>query len=233
MSAEEKPQEEGPQPGRIMAELEAIFRAPEFERAPVMRQLLGFLVRTTLAGGGDELKAYTVAVEGLGRDPDFDSQSDSYPRVQVGRLRKMLDAYYAGSSPEDGVRLHVKQGSYRVHFVQPDAPSATLRSPAWDRAEEVSARTLFPEGPRRSSPVRLPRPPFPWRLVAVGSVLLVAFVILIWIVRSASDMRAPLRQVSQAPVLELGEITANGGRKRACSPPRDEHCSRTRCIVHG
>ncbi len=41
--------------------------------------------------------------------------------------------------------------------------------------------------------------------------LLFAFVTLVWIVRSANDLRAPLRLVSQAPVLELGEITANGG----------------------
>ncbi|MGV3478364.1 MAG: tetratricopeptide repeat protein [Sphingobium sp.] len=212
MAAEEKPQEHGPESGRIMAELDAIFRTPEFERAPVMRQLLGFLVRTTLAGGGDDLKAYTVAVEGLGRDPDFDSQSDSYPRVQVGRLRKMLDAYYANGAPEDGVRFHVKQGSYRVHFVQPGAPPTVMRPPVWEQGgEDVPAKPLFPEGPRRSSPPRLPKPPFPWRLVAIGTVLLLAFVALIWIVRSASDLRAPLRQVSQAPVLELGEITANGG----------------------
>ncbi|MBY8825376.1 tetratricopeptide repeat protein [Sphingomonas colocasiae] len=214
MAAEEKPQETGPEPGRIMAELEAIFRTPEFERAPVMRQLLSFLVRTTLAGGGDELKAYTVAVEGLGRDPDFDSQSDSYPRVQVGRLRKMLDAYYANNanaSLENGVRLHVKQGSYRVHFALPDTPSAPLRSPVWEQAEDVPARTLFPESPRRSPPLRLPRAPFPWRLVVIGTILLIAFIALVWIVRSAGDLRAPLRQVSQAPVLELGEITANGG----------------------
>ena len=74
---------------RVLAEVGAVSATPEFERAPVMRRLLGFLVRITLAGNGDELKAYSVAVDGLGRDADFDSQSDSYPRVQVGRLRKM------------------------------------------------------------------------------------------------------------------------------------------------
>jgi hypothetical protein len=210
MAAEEKPREE-PEPGRIMAELEAIFRTPEFERAPVMRQLLGFLVKRTLAGGGEELKAYTVAVEGLGRDPDFDSQSDSYPRVQVGRLRKMLDAHYASGAPESGIRLHVKQGSYRVHFVQPDAPAVNLRAPAWDQTEDIAAKTLLSDGLRRSPPPRLPRAPFPWRLIGVGVVLLVAFAGLIWIVRSASNLRAPLRQVAQAPVLELSELSVNGG----------------------
>lgn len=211
MAAEEKPREGDAEPGRIMAELDAIFRTPEFERAPVMRQLLGYLVSKTLAGGGDELKAYTVAVEGLGRDPDFDSQSDSYPRVQVGRLRKMLDAYYANGTADDGVRLHVKQGSYRVHFVQADAAAASFRAPAWDKTDDLAAKTLLTGGLRRSSPPLAIRSPFPWRLVGIGAVLLIAFIGLIWIVRSATNLRAPLRQVAQAPVLELGELSINGG----------------------
>lgn len=101
---------------RVLVELEAILASPEFQRAPVMRRLLSFLVRTTLAGRGEDLKAYSVAVDGLGRDPDFDAQTDSYPRVQVARLRKMLEIYYASAEPQDDIRFAVRPGGYRVHF---------------------------------------------------------------------------------------------------------------------
>jgi hypothetical protein len=211
MAAEDKPREDMPERNRVEAELDAIFRSPEFERAPVMRQLLSFLVRTTLAGGGDELKAYTVAVEGLGRDPDFDSQSDSYPRVQVGRLRKMLDAYYAATPAEDGIRLHVRPGGYRVHFIPSEASGTAWRAPAWEPADNLVTKTLLADGMRRSAPLALPRQPFPWRLLIIGAVLLAAFLALIGIVRTASETRAPPRTASQAPVLELGAMNANGG----------------------
>jgi Tfp pilus assembly protein PilF len=108
---------------RIETELARIEATPEFTRAPVMRRLLRFLVETTLTGGGNQLKAYSVAVDGLGRSPDFDAQSDSYPRVQVGRLRRMLQAFYAQYGVADGLRLSIPPGAYVVEF-EGEAPGA-------------------------------------------------------------------------------------------------------------
>lgn len=206
MAHEGETPDDGVQQGRILAELEAIFQTPEFERAPVMRRLLAFLVRTTLAGGGDELKAYSVAVDGLGRDADFDSQSDSYPRVQVGRLRKMLDVYYAQVPPSDDVRLFIKPGGYRVHFrkVEP-APSGSA-SPAGRIAEEITAggadaRSLagLAGGPaaraRRVSP----------RAIAIGAALAIGAVAALWYLASSL---VPGR-LTQAPLLELRPIEAS------------------------
>jgi hypothetical protein len=99
----------------IATSLAAINASAEFARAPVMRHLLGYLVDETVAGRGDRLKAYSVAVDALGRSPDFDAQTDSYPRVQVGRLRRMLDAFYA-TGPAAPLRLSIPLGAYRVQF---------------------------------------------------------------------------------------------------------------------
>lgn len=115
---------------RFASELERVFASAEFARSPVMRRLLRFLVDQTLAGKGDQLKAYSVAVDGLGRDPDFDAQTDSYPRVQVGRLRRMLDAYYARSGIVSGERLVIPNGAYRVFlhpvYRKPERPAAPV-----------------------------------------------------------------------------------------------------------
>jgi TolB-like protein len=102
---------------RAIRELEALEHDPVFTRAPVMQRLLRFLVEESLAGRGDALKSFTVAVDGLGREPDFDPQADSYPRVLVGRLRKMLDAHYAVTPAAHGVRFHIPAGGYRVDFL--------------------------------------------------------------------------------------------------------------------
>ena len=104
-----------PDAATIANSLAAINASAEFARAPVMRHLLGYLIDETMAGRGDRLKAYSVAVDALGRSPDFDAQTDSYPRVQVGRLRRMLDAFYA-TGPAVPLRLSIPLGAYRVQF---------------------------------------------------------------------------------------------------------------------
>jgi hypothetical protein len=99
----------------MRAELERLLAAPGFAQSPVMSRLLRFLVEETIAGRGDAVKAYVVAVEGLGRSPEFDPDTDSYPRVQVGRLRRLLTAHYA-LHPVDNPCLHIPLGAYRVHL---------------------------------------------------------------------------------------------------------------------
>lgn len=113
-------------------ELSSVIASPDFARAPIMKRLLSFLVGETAAGRGDQLKAYSVAVDGLGRAPDYDARADSYPRVQVGRLRRMLDSYYRSTRPSAGLRLMIPSGRYRV-TLQPagdDAQVETADPPA-------------------------------------------------------------------------------------------------------
>lgn len=100
----------------VKGELRRIFDAPQFNHSPVMCRLLSYLVEQTLAGNGHRLKAYTIAVDGLGRDADFDARIDSYPRVQVGRLRKLLDDFYAADDAGSGLRIGIPKGAYVVTF---------------------------------------------------------------------------------------------------------------------
>jgi len=63
----------------LREEMEYLLASETFRKSPKLSQLLAYLVGATLRGEGEALKSYTVAVEGLGRDPDFDAQADSYP----------------------------------------------------------------------------------------------------------------------------------------------------------
>jgi len=98
----------------LRAETHALLQSPDFIRSPVMSQLLSYLVEEAIANPGNPPKAYQVAVDGLGRTEDFDVQADSYPRVQVGRLRKMLAAHYAAHG--GATRLHIPIGHYAVEI---------------------------------------------------------------------------------------------------------------------
>ena len=111
---------------RIIAdELERLLDSPMFTRSPVLSRLLQFLVDHRLRGGRSAPKAYAIATEALGRSADFDPAVDSYPRVMVGRLRSLLDRYYADTPWVH--RLRVPQGSYEV-VVQYRAAPPSARS---------------------------------------------------------------------------------------------------------
>jgi tetratricopeptide (TPR) repeat protein len=87
-----------------------------FQRSPVLSGLLRYLIDETIAGRAKTLKSFIVAVDALGRKQDFDSASDSSARVQMGRLRKTLEIYYAQNAPSAGGCIYLLRGSYVVHL---------------------------------------------------------------------------------------------------------------------
>jgi hypothetical protein len=80
------------------------------------RRLIQYLVTEELEGRGDRLKAFSIATDVLGRSADFDPQTDSIVRVEMGRLRQALDLYYATHGTNDPVRIKFEKGSYRPKF---------------------------------------------------------------------------------------------------------------------
>lgn len=123
---------------RIIAqECERLLESPMFLRSPVLSRLLQFLVDHRLRGGRSAPKAYAIATEALGRSADFDPAVDSYPRVMVGRLRSLLDRYYADTAWMH--RLRVPQGSYEVVIQYRNAPLARSAEERSDAAGEAEA----------------------------------------------------------------------------------------------
>jgi hypothetical protein len=73
-----------PDAGDVKAELDRILGSRYFEQAARSSEFLRFVVEQTLAGHGERLKGYTIAVEVFGRPADFDAQSDPLVRVEAG-----------------------------------------------------------------------------------------------------------------------------------------------------
>jgi adenylate cyclase len=105
-----------PSVGEINAGLDAVLASVVFAQAGRSRELLRFVVAETLAGRGERLKGYTIAVEVFGRSADFDAQSDPLVRVEAGRLRKRLAEYYHGVGRNDIVRIALPRGGYAPTF---------------------------------------------------------------------------------------------------------------------
>ena len=123
---------------QLCLERDRVLCSPEFARSPVMSKLLKYLVEHILADDGTKLKAYVIAVDALERNDDFDPQTDSYPRVQIGRLRKMLDAFYAIEGGQS--KLRIPLGAYEIKIVgnQDERAQAKIEYPTEQKLTEIT-----------------------------------------------------------------------------------------------
>ncbi len=126
-------------PVQSLAEhVEVIASSARFRKAPVLRELLLFLLKHR----DEEISEYAIAVDALGRKPDFDPKLDATVRVQIARLRQRLKDYYENEGRSDVVRVFVPPGSYRLDLEQDTAPpvSPVVAAPAAPAAAVESAR---------------------------------------------------------------------------------------------
>lgn len=184
---------------RIIAEeLERLLASAMFTRSPVLSRLLLFLVEHRLRGGRVAPKAYAIATEALGRSADFDPAVDSYPRVMVGRLRSLLDRYYAETPWVH--RLRVPQGSYEVvvqYRTPPPVRSADERARAAETGDRAAAHPA-----ELIAPHARPRP----RYGLWAAALIIAGLVLFALWRMTGDgPRLFARSPMPMPLLEIAE----------------------------
>ncbi|MGE3246795.1 MAG: hypothetical protein AB7J19_10760 [Beijerinckiaceae bacterium] len=114
----------------VRAAVERIVTGRTFGRSRRCRDMLTHLVEASLRDSASELKAYTIAVEAFGRDESFDADNDSFLRVQAGRLRTLLDTYYAEEGRGDPVRISMPKGGYRLEFLDRTGQKQADAAPA-------------------------------------------------------------------------------------------------------
>jgi TolB-like protein len=109
--------------------LDRVLRSRAFEHADRASNFLRFVVAETLAGRGERLKGYTIAVQVFGRPAHFDAHTDPLVRVEAVRLRQRLVEYYASEGTADPVRLALPRGGYAVTAAYADGreKAATAR----------------------------------------------------------------------------------------------------------
>jgi hypothetical protein len=195
------------------AELEAVLASDIFSRSPTVAQMLKYICEQHLAGRGQDVKEYNIAVEAFGRPPDFDQSRDSIVRVEAHRLRKRLQEYYSGAGADHQIQIIVPSGSYIPQFVRrsnaAEPPAAAPEAAAIpDVVAAFSEAPANPVGSESVPPtVKLPasgtpgtRPWMPYALAVL--VLAIAIPSFLW-VRSARQKSAPVSQAAQASVAAL------------------------------
>ncbi len=119
----------GPDRTEVAAALRRVLASESFRTAPQLCAFLSFVVERTREGRAAEIKGYTIATEALGRPASFDPQADPIVRVEAMRLRRALDAYYAGAGAGDPLRIVLPRGGYVPSFVRPEAEAPVMPPP--------------------------------------------------------------------------------------------------------
>jgi hypothetical protein len=140
-------EEKIPQAQMLESQVERILHCDELRTSDVLRQILKFLMDKTISGEADQLKEYTVAIDGLGKSADYDPQHNSAVRIQVGRLRQKLAEYYRGEGKNDTVIIDIPKGRFKLTCEVRSAGSAisvqspvAIAEPLLSIAESVAPR---------------------------------------------------------------------------------------------
>ena len=106
-----------------LGQLDRLLRSPLLQGSEALCKLLQYLAHHTLNSPADHLKEYQIGTEVRGRPADFDPQSDSSVRMQVGRLRTKLTEYYNSAGIHDPILVDIPKGRYTLSFERRvDAP---------------------------------------------------------------------------------------------------------------
>jgi len=133
-----------PRREQIIEALSLVLESDKFTAAPQMSAFLKYVVEQAASGNMTRIKAYTVAIDALGKPDTFDPQNDPVVRVLAGRLRAALASYY-DSHPNTPVQIMMRPGTYVPTFkmravakpsdtpdnsdLQRDEPNFTIQKP--------------------------------------------------------------------------------------------------------
>jgi len=160
-------------PEQFFQQIEQITKSHSLRGSESLCKLLQYLAKQALYHPDAPLKEYQIATEVFGRHADFDPQSDSTIRVQVGRLRLKLAEYYASEGAADPIVVKIPKGSYHLSFEA---------RPADPQPQAVAARQGAPVVPAQVVPAQ-------WRFAVVT--LLVGLIVSLAVLGSLLWGRKP------------------------------------------
>src|SRR5688500_16318159 len=97
---------------KIKSQLTRILSTPAFKNSRVLSGFLEFVVDKSLDGKDQEIKEYSIGINVLSLDPDFNPQLNGIVRIHAGRLRRALKEYYHEAGKTDPILIDIPKGNY-------------------------------------------------------------------------------------------------------------------------
>lgn len=97
-------------------ELDRLLSDPRFHATERQRAILKYLADRRFSGCDEGVKAYSIAIDVLGRTSGFDASIDPIVRIEVSRLRSAVSNYYEAFGCARGATVHLPKGIYIALF---------------------------------------------------------------------------------------------------------------------
>ena len=190
----------------VMDALSQVLASRYFADSQQLSDFLRYIVTKTLDGQEEEIKAYTIAVDALGRSEDFDPQTNAAVRVAAGRLRQNLALYNADPTSTHAVKITLAPGSYVPTFLgepnpddlssasignRQDAKNVSELSQDTDSAHATAAPDFSPVIKEERS--REAVNPLKRGLVSIA--IIVVFIAVLWLASEGENIRKGGQQI--------------------------------------
>ncbi|MCW1751152.1 tetratricopeptide repeat protein [Rhizobium acaciae] len=110
--------------------LDRLLADTRFKIAGRQKAILSYLVARRFE---EDVKAYVIAVDVLGRPSNFDATIDPIVRIEMSRLRSTLESFYAAFGDDHDIWISITKGKYVACFTR----RSSLASEDIDGAEVV------------------------------------------------------------------------------------------------
>jgi TolB-like protein/Tfp pilus assembly protein PilF len=214
----------------VQTQLERILRSRTFASAPVLRQMLRYVVDRTLEGRTDELKEYALGVDVFGRGASFDPRVDTIVRVQARHLRAKLERYYNTEGRTDPVLIEIPKGRYVVS-VGP-LPARVAETSA---ASEATTRDTIasPDASVRSVPTARRRLASSRLLTLLAAGAAVSVIAIGWSLYGGRDGKAARQPaISSLAVLPLENLSSDHAQEYLADAMTEALIGRLSAIRH-
>lgn len=187
------------------AALQRLLADQRFKTADRQKAILTYLVAQRIKD--EEVKAYAIAVDVLGRPSNFDSSIDPIVRIEISRLRSTLESFYVAFGEDHDIWISVKKGKYIACFAR-----NTANAPHHRKADEIPLGHTI-----RRNPYQPENTPPKRRLMFAG--LMVSVVAAIATLSIYSYAHRPV--ISTKPVVYVTVDAANPQQAGEASQVRD------------
>jgi hypothetical protein len=127
------------------AQVQRIVGSDLFRASELQRRLFLYLAEKSLEGEADELKEYTVGVDGIGKPESYDPRRDSTVRLQAGKIRQKITEYYLADGHADTIRIDFPKGHFKLVFSHRELAGrpASDASKNWWRYAAIASFAAF------------------------------------------------------------------------------------------
>ena len=111
-------------PEELKSLCDRIVKSGELGRSRTYAAILEYLANHAIAGTAP--KEISIAMDVLGREPDFDVGKDSIVRVHIYHLRNKLNTYFARQGQQEKYRIEIPKGQYMLAITENSVAEAAV-----------------------------------------------------------------------------------------------------------